>query len=1544
MSDYNIGNIYAELSVDTTSLEVSKRKAIKELGNLRDEGAKILKEAGGKMTEAMKIRLDEIEKNKSAILKNINELNTQIREKLNPTKAILGQEIESAIMAPLKAFASSSIETFSQFQQSMQNTFSVMGANANDMQLLEEAAKKMGETTRFSASQASQALYSLGSAGQSATEAVNSLQGVLQLAGATGSDLAYTSETIASTLSQFNLEAGKASHIADVYAKAISKSQANMTKLSYSMKYVGPVASGLGISLETTTAALMKLYNTGYGGEQAGTYLKQAFQKLASGTQDLKNKLQELGISYEEVNPQTRNFADIINTLKEKNIGVTESIAIFGETAGGAMAKLIEEGGDAIATMEGLLKSSEGAAAEMQNIQNASFANTKAELSSAMEAVQITIGSILEPAMNGLLSGVTELLKGFNSLPVGIQTFITTMATASTAIVPFLTMPALITKIKDAMKALNTTMLHNPIFIAGAVVTAVASIAYSVYSQVKKSREDMVREAKKGVEDIKEMQRKAQEAGDKGRNIQNLLRQYETLKDKTNKTKEEQEKYNQTLKNLTNLVPNVVTGVSKTGEAFIKNTGVVKRAILEQLRLEKDINAQRMKAMRYRAMVAKQAEERILKEQAQSAEKDKEMEDRFNMFLKLSKKIENSEKNGYKEHKGVWKELKAFESATGYEITTEKKWNDATQGYDKVERSYKDAIKAFEEKQKEFLTASKEYYERVEKNAQELIEVRKTQAELKDLETSNKEIDKILKGKTPKVIKKEKKDIVATYKEKREETLKKIKQEQKDKRLNIDILEKEEELLMKDLSELIEMDVSQIKEGVKFSSLDVELQEIYNRIDYIRKIRNTPKTTSQPTPEKKEEEPLKLDFIDKTELEYKEKQRKLKEALFNIRELQAEIASREIKKEKTESDIETITYYQNLIEDLQQKAQSLSAELGQDYVLLGDIDAKIAELDQKDTNSFTSKFKAIQNVKKATIKAIGEAQTAGNIDEKTAEEKIKKINAVALKATVTVGAELTKTILSVGNNVTDIILGAIAKGEISLGDAFDLVSQIGGQIADMIPDPTAKAIIGAAQMGINLIKKIVNFAENVRKENEEALKKALDEDDKKRQERARTLAGDTAQFYTKQLAMAKKGANSFDDILNEMANKTKNNALQDAIKTLGDVKTKLLKDVQVEVQKTEWYWYQDKYGTWLLSYGKHTVTEWQKAKMSVNELIIEWKKAIEKGDGETAKKIKEALEDAQKEHFKAKGVNPDEIENLKNYMQDIEGAFVDAIKQKDFGALKDAMREKIRDAMLAKLQQSIIFSKLTPLLQKLEKAEANQKNDVMAEIEREMEKSYKNYETHAERFMGTLGLVSTEIEEHRKAWRGLKSAITEALSSSLGEAAYNADWDSFKKAFASEMKKAIISSTVANAGFKTKIDNIIKDIMKDGKITADEVNNSIDELQSYFDQLEGKLEPLAKITKALEGGVDVKSEHAGTIIQQLSGADRDFFAEEFRKNFTTMGDSFKSAMIDLKEIHQAKIIVEMATLTVHDIYINAGSVADLKTLIAEMIEEARRAG
>ena len=1535
MSDYSIGNIYAELSMDTTNLEASKRKAIKELGNLRDEGEKILKEAGGKMTDAMKIRQEEIEKNKGAILKIIDELNKQIKEKLNPQKEMLGAQIENLFMQPMKAFASSSVDTFTQFQQSMQNTFSVMGASSADMKMLEETAKKMGETTRFSASQASQALYALGSAGQSASEAVNSLQGVLQLAGATGSDLAYTSETIASTLSQFNLEAGKASHIADVYSKAISKSQASMTKLSYSMKYVGPVASGLGISLETTTAALMKLYNTGYGGEQAGTYLKQAFQKLASGTNDLKTKLQELGISYEDVNPQTRNFADIINTLKEKNIGVTESIAIFGDAAGGAMAKLIEEGGEAISTMEGLLKSSEGAAQEMQEIQNASFANTKAELMSAMEAVQITTGSILEPALNTIAQGFTKVLQSVNGLPIGMQTFITTMLTASTAIVPFLTMPALITKIKGAIDLLNVSMLHNPIFIAGAVVTALAAFAYSIHQQQKKNQEELIRDATRGVEDLKEMYKKANEAGEKGRNIQGLLTQYETLKEKTNKTKEEQQAYNQTLQKLTELVPGVVTKIGETGEAYIENIEKIKTASKDQLKLEADLNAQSLAIAKQRLANVKTVESLM----SNKIEETKKQRSFYGNSIKeaqdLAIRVAEAKLKGKEEVDKILKEKFG-----------DKKYDWSMQ--QEVETTPEERYSEYEKYVNNWLELNKKILKDEEEALKIQLEVQKAEGELKEFLAKEKTINEALKQpekpeKTEEP-KKTKNEIFETYRNRRLATFAKLQKDQKDKRLQIDLLQEEEKLLMKDLSDLLDMKPEDIEGGEVFTSDDAGIKAIYTRIDAIRKLRKEEKDVKEKKEdgtEKKEVKEFKT-FMDEVDEEYRKKKEEFDFTVAQIMALKTELAELKERGEDSEQTLATIEFYQKTIEALQENAKSLSAELGTDFTLLNDIDSKIAELDSKDTNSFKAKFEAIREAKENTIKAISEAQSAGNIDEKTANEKIKKINSVALKSTITVGAELSKTILSVGNNVTDIILGAIEKGTLSLSDGLNLVSQIGGQLAEMIPDPMTKAVLGAVQLGINLISKIIHYAENVKKENEEAYNKAMEEDDKKRQEKARTLAGDTASFYANQLALAKKGANDFNTILSEMANKVKDNALSDAVKTLGEAKTSMLKDVEVDVKKKEWYQYKDKLGNDLWWYGEHWVKEWGKAQMSINELIVEWQKAVEKGDEQQANKIKKAMEEGAKEHFKKKGVDYDSLNNLKNYMQGIEEAFVDAIKRKDFEALKDAMREKIRDAMLAKLQQSIIFSKLAPLLKKLEEAGESEKEKIINEINEEMEKSYNNYEKYFTKFLGSLGLVSTELEEHRKSWRGLKDSIKEALSNSLGEAAYNADWASFKKAFANEMKKAIISAAVANAGLKTKIDSIIKDIMKDGKITQEEINSSVDILQDYFDELEGKLAPLSKITKALEGGVDVKSQHAGTIIQQLSGADRDFFAEEFRKNFASMGETFKSAMIDLKEIHQAKITVEMATLTVNDIYINAGEGINLKDLIAELLEEARR--
>ncbi|MGP1438297.1 MAG: phage tail tape measure protein [Treponema sp.] len=1612
MGDFNIGNIYAELSMDTTRLEASKRNAIKELGNLRDEGEKILKESGGKMTEAMKIRLEEIEKNKKDVLKALDELNKNIREKLNPQKEVLGSQIEAAFMAPLKQFASASLDTFSQFQQSMQNTFSVMGASSSEMKLLEDAAKKMGESTRFSASQASNALYALGSAGQSASEAVNSLQGVLRLAGATGAELGFTSETVAATLSQFNLQANKASHIADVYSKAISKSQANITKLAYSMKYVGPVASGLGISLETTTAALMKLYNTGYGGEQAGTYLKQAFQKLASGTQDLKNKLQELGLSYNDVNPQTRNFADIINTLKEKNIGITESIAIFGETAGGAMAKLIEEGGDAIATMEGLLKSSEGSAEEMQKIQNASFANTKAELLSAMEAVQITTGSILEPAMNTLAQGFTEILKTINGLPIGVQTFITTMAGASTAIVPFLTMPALITRIKKSMDLLNVSMLKSPIFLAGAVVTTVAALTYSIIQQRKKEMQDLIQDASKGVEDIKEMQKKAQEAGEKGRSIQGLLDQYESLKSKTNKTKEEQEAYNNTLQKLTELVPDVVSKIGKTGEAYIENIEKIKRASFEQLKLEAELNKQsiaiaqqrKANALTVQSLMSNKIED-VKKQRAFYADSIKHAQE-------LTLEILEAEKKG---KEAVDEILKREYGESVFDGPTQ----------ERVPITYKERYAMYKSDSSSWLEFNKKLLKEEEETLQIQLDVQKSINDLNELMAKQNTIENTLNTDQKEKAKQRSKDEIIKAMIGKEGSIKKALDaalyEAKKYGESLDAVDEEIRIIKDRLKEIYSISPEDLKEGVAFNFEDKAIRPLYNRLEELEKIKanrgkgatgakakkeddsldahlqkidekyerrikiaeeyghdivevekkwheerkaelarhvkdinnlteEEKKSSIAPNKtdgrqaitigdELKKTENIALGFIAKSKKAYEEKKRELEKVLSHINEAKQALKKAENTKDKSEKDIENITHLNTLIQDLQGKAKSLSEELGKDYVLLADIDAKISELDVKDTNSFTSKLESIRKVKEATIKSINDALKTGNIDDKTAEKKKKEIEKAALRSTALVGVELSKTILSIGNNVTDIILGAIEKGNLSLTDALNIVSQIGNQLAEMIPDPVTKAILGAVQLGIGLISKIINYVDTQSNKLEEERKKRREEEERKSKDDANKLAGDSAVCVAKQTQAVKQGFLNYKKMMDEMSNTLQQNHINNVLKKMGTEKS-LYKEERSDIRV--------KKAGWFFGLGQQVSVGYEKYiyeyNFTINELAKKIQEAKKKGDAKLQEKLEKLYKESIDYNLKKAGIDPSELNSINNHLQGLESAFVDAVKNKDMSRLKYAMKEKIREAMWVKLQETVITARLKPLFKELENASEVDKESIFKKILKESEEITSELEKNTKRIIGNFGMVADELEEHGKAWIGLKTQIKDALSNSLGDAAYNADWGSFKKAFAAEMRKAIISSTIANAKVKTKIDNIIKKIMHDGNIMSDEINDSIHELQGIYDNMEGKMAGLSKITKSLEGGVDVKHENSGTVIQQLSGADRDYFAELFKANFLTLAEGFKGAMIDLKEIHSAQITVLNATLTVRDININTESALNLKELIAEMIEEARKAG
>jgi len=302
------------------------------------------------------------------------------------------------------------IKTASQFEQSMANTASVAGATSEELKKLSDYAREMGEQSVFSASEAADAMYYLASAGMNTDEVMGALKGTLDLAAATQSDLAYTSEAVAASLSQFGLDADEAGRVANVFAGTISDSQATMEKLTTSMSYVGPMANSMGMTIEETSGILGKLYDAGLDGSKAGTALRQAFVKLLKPTEDGKAALEKLGVSITDSNGKMRPFVDIMADLEKAGISTTEAIDIFGVRAGPAMMSLVSQGIDSVKDLTTEITGTDKAT-KMAAMQIDTFQGAMKLLKSAFEELQITLVTDLMPALKGTIEWITEGIK-----------------------------------------------------------------------------------------------------------------------------------------------------------------------------------------------------------------------------------------------------------------------------------------------------------------------------------------------------------------------------------------------------------------------------------------------------------------------------------------------------------------------------------------------------------------------------------------------------------------------------------------------------------------------------------------------------------------------------------------------------------------------------------------------------------------------------------------------------------------------------------------------------------------------------------------------------------------------------------------------------------------------------------------------------------------------------------------------------------------------------------------------------------------------------
>ncbi|MFA7502993.1 MAG: phage tail tape measure protein, partial [Anaerovoracaceae bacterium] len=389
----------------------------------------------GTIYSEVRIELDKLRADLAKAESRFDQFGKQNQQQSNTVKKRWTDSFKQINLAGVAAFAGiglavrGAIRTFADFEQQLANVRSVAGATPEEFERIEAAAREAGETTRFTASQAADALYNLASAGFDATQSTDALNGVLLLAQATGSDLASSSQAVTATLSQYGMEASEAADVSNIFAAAITNSQANMGKLSSALRQAGPVAGSLGISLEETTGALQALFDAGFQGEQAGTALRNILGSLANETDPVVQKLGEMGIAFEDLNPATNSFTEIIGTLSEAGLEAGDVFKAFGREVGPQLLSLLQTGEKGLIAYTKAVTGT-NKAAEAAEIQNDTLQGSIDRLKSTVEAATIQLVDNFEPVLRAVVDAARQAVAIFSAIPQPLQIAIGLFAAA----------------------------------------------------------------------------------------------------------------------------------------------------------------------------------------------------------------------------------------------------------------------------------------------------------------------------------------------------------------------------------------------------------------------------------------------------------------------------------------------------------------------------------------------------------------------------------------------------------------------------------------------------------------------------------------------------------------------------------------------------------------------------------------------------------------------------------------------------------------------------------------------------------------------------------------------------------------------------------------------------------------------------------------------------------------------------------------------------------------------------------------------------------
>lgn len=404
-------------------------------------------------------------------LKVFGDKSATAEQKLNGLSSAFkttGGLLSKNVTLPIVGVGAAAVKTATDFEAGMSEVKAISGATGSEFDALRDKAIEMGAKTKFSASDSADAFKYMAMAGWDASQMMDGIAGIMDLAAASGEDLATTSDIVTDALTAFGLQASDSAHFADVLAQASSKSNTNVGLMGETFKYVAPVAGALGYSIEDTAVAIGLMANSGIKGSQAGTALRSTITRLAKPVGEAKDAVEELGISITNADGTMKPLSQTMVELREKFAGLTEeqkaqyAAMLAGQEGMSGLLAIVNASDEDFQKLTDEINNANGAAEDMASVMMDNTAGAVEQLKGALESAGILIGEQLTPYIRKLAEWITGLVEKFNSLSEEEQEQIVKFGLILAAIGPVLLILAkvisVVTTVVKAFKLLGTAM------------------------------------------------------------------------------------------------------------------------------------------------------------------------------------------------------------------------------------------------------------------------------------------------------------------------------------------------------------------------------------------------------------------------------------------------------------------------------------------------------------------------------------------------------------------------------------------------------------------------------------------------------------------------------------------------------------------------------------------------------------------------------------------------------------------------------------------------------------------------------------------------------------------------------------------------------------------------------------------------------------------------------------------------------------------------------------------------------------------------------